>query len=237
MARLPLVACFHGGGSNSTIFSVQSARLQKYIEGDAELVFFDGPYESKAGPGVLPVFEDYAPFRTWFKARSDGSLIDDGSGYDAKGTDGVERAWKMMETRAPKEQWIGAMGFSQGTRVVGGLLLDQQRRSQKNESNGFNLRFGILCMGGGAPMETKHDDFQEYKTATTDAELVTIPTLHLHGLKDAILPNGRKQKDTHYSQEASTLCEIEYHHAMPWNMEDLGRFSNLIKKLLAKIRA
>lgn len=236
MAKIPLVACFHGGGSNSEIFTVQSVRLQKYIEKEVKLVYFDGPFESKAGPGVLPVFEDYKPFRTWFKARSDGTWIDDGSGYDAQGTDGVERAWKMMEMRAPKEDWIGVMGFSQGTRVVGGLLLDQQRRAEKNEFNGFNLRFGILCMGSGDPMKTKRDDFQEYNTTTTDAELITSPTLHLHGLKDKIIENGRKQKDAHYSKEASTLCEIDYHHAMPWNLEDLELFSDQMKRLFAKVR-
>jgi len=52
------------------------------------------------------------------------------------------------------------MGFSQGTRVVGGLLLEQMRLRQLGVPGlgvefwdlGITFRFGVLCMGGGAPM-------------------------------------------------------------------------------------
>jgi hypothetical protein len=52
------------------------------------------------------------------------------------------------------------MGFSQGTRVVGGLLLEQMRLREAgvpglgmdDGDEGIKFRFGVLCMGGGAPM-------------------------------------------------------------------------------------
>ena len=236
MAKRPRVACFHGGGSNSEIYDIQCARINTILKDYFECVFFNAPYERSAGPGVLPIFADYGPFRAWFTLGDDGSEIRDGSGYDSLGTDGLQRAWKMMEASAPKEDWIGVMGFSQGTRVAGGLLRDQQLRSARSEPNGFNLRFGILCMGGGDPMETKQNQIQQSYAATTDAQLITIPTLHLHGLKDGVLESGRKQKKIHYNEEASTLLEIDYHHAMPWNAEDVKRFTDQVKKLYESTR-
>jgi hypothetical protein len=47
------------------------------------------------------------------------------------------------------------MGFSQGTRIVGGLLLHQQKRREmgfpKKEGE-IEFKFGVLCMGSFAPM-------------------------------------------------------------------------------------
>lgn len=149
----PRIACFHGGGSNGAIFEVQCAKLQALLKDDFEFVYFDGPFQRLAGPGVLPVFEDYAPFRTWFKVDGDGNERGDGSGYDLVGGSGVDRVWDMMEAASPESgEWVGAIGFSQGTRVVGGLLLDQQRRDEAGNARGINLKFGVLCMGGGPPM-------------------------------------------------------------------------------------
>ncbi len=47
------------------------------------------------------------------------------------------------------------MGFSQGTRIVGGLLLDQQRRKElglRKAEGDIDFKFGVLCMGGAAPI-------------------------------------------------------------------------------------
>ncbi|KAI9667965.1 MAG: hypothetical protein M1821_000785 [Bathelium mastoideum] len=222
MAEHPLVACFHGGGSTGEIFNIQCARLQRLLKDELEFIFFDGPFKRPAGPGVLPIFEDYGPFRSWFKDWENLENTD-GGGFDASGKDGVQRAWEMMEERAPKEEWIGVMGFSQGTRAAGGLLLDQQRRLKENDSNGFNLRFGILCMPAGSVMETANTKFQE--------QPITIPSLHLHGLKDEFVDYSKKQTSTYYSPDTRNLFEIDYHHAMPWAADDLNHFAELIKKL------
>lgn len=94
----------------------------------------------------------------------------DGSGYDATGRDGVERVLGLMEARGREkgfgdECWVGVMGFSQGTRVAGGILLDQQRREKLKRENGalarravgegIRVAFGVLCNGGGVPMDSE----------------------------------------------------------------------------------
>ena len=143
----PCVACFHGGGSNSAVFSAQCERLQQILKQDLEFIFFDGPFEREAGPGVLPYFEGYAPFRSWLR-------VEDGKETtSADGIDGIERIWMLMAARRPRVQWAGVMGFSQGTRVAGGLLLDHQmRQKRKQDENGWNIQFGVMCMGSGAPV-------------------------------------------------------------------------------------
>jgi hypothetical protein len=155
ISNLPRIACFHGGGSTAAIYKVQCEQLAHLLQNDFQLVFFEGPFERSAGPGVLPVFADYAPFKSWFTQDERGERAD-GSGYDASGNDGVERVWRLMEDEGPGGEWVGAMGFSQGSRVAGGLLLDQQRRAALGlpKKTHIQLRFGVLCMGGGPPMES-----------------------------------------------------------------------------------
>ena len=249
MAPLPRIACFHGGGSNGAIFEVQCARLQDLLKTELEFVFFDAPFVRSAGPGVLPAFETYAPFRTWFKTDADGKLVGDGSGYDAVGTDGIERVRRLMHSVAGNPaNWVGVMGFSQGTRVVSGMLLDQQRRATAGIKNDFSFKFGVLCMGGAAPMES-HITNSQWNAATTrtgtdmnagnkqneamklEIELIRLPTLHLHGLKDVNLMPGREQLATFFDRSTTTLFEIDYHHAMPWNRPDLNQFAKLVKEI------
>jgi Serine hydrolase (FSH1) len=264
MARLPRIACFHGGGSNSDIFTVQCKRLQKVLENDFEFVYFDAPFERSAGPGVLPAFKDYAPFKTWFKIDENGRELSDGSGYDQLGTDGVERVLKLMEAEGPAEDWVGAMGFSQGTRVVGGLLFHQQRRAATGRPRDIDLKFGILCMGGRAPMESEishgtlkivwiispsFESIIDFDTAMNNdrstsglesaakskIELISIPTLHLHGLKDENLSNGRQQMASYYDPRTTTLYEIDYHHAMPWVTLEILQLAALIKRIYKNV--
>ena len=148
------IACFHGGGSTSEIFKVQCRSLQSLLRPGLEFVFFDAPFEWNAGPGILPAFKDYAPFKTWFTKDDGGKERSDGSGYDEERSErGIARVLKMIEAEGEGGEWVGAMGFSQGTRVVGGLLLQQQRRHEQGETpRSVLFRFGVLCMGGGEPM-------------------------------------------------------------------------------------
>ncbi|KJK67560.1 Serine hydrolase FSH1 [Aspergillus parasiticus SU-1] len=226
---LPRIACFHGGGSKGAIYEVQCSQLAGLLKNDFQFVFFDGPFESGPGPGVLPAFRDYKPFRSWFK--KDGSEIEqsDGSGYDISGRDGVERVWKLMEAAGPGGEWVGVMGFSQGTRITGGLLLDQQRRTAFGElGNTPKLKFGVLCMGGGAPMVSEIGH-QMADTGSTD--LIKIPTLHVHGLKDMFLALGRQQHATYYETGTSKVYDVDYHHAMPWYKHEVQRLAELIREL------
>ncbi|PYH92391.1 hypothetical protein BO71DRAFT_357385 [Aspergillus ellipticus CBS 707.79] len=235
----PRIACFHGGGSKAAIYDVQCSHLAKLLENDFQLVFFDGPFTRDAGPGILPAFRGYEPYKSWFTKDDTGAELSDGSGYDTTGRDGVERVWNLMEESDRQQQqkgeavgpWVAVMGFSQGTRMVGGMLLDQQRRADaawegEGERAGVRLKFGVCCMGAGAPMESEigtHFNF--------DNQVVKIPTLHVHGLKDMVLPLSRHQYETYYDSKAKRLYEVNYHHAMPWVKEEVEQLAYLIRQI------
>ncbi|KAL4878332.1 serine hydrolase FSH [Aspergillus karnatakaensis] len=250
---LPRIACFHGSGSNSSIYEIQCSFLTNLLADTLTLEFFDAPFPRSAGPGVLPAFEDYGPYASWFDTddRRSEEERNDGSGFDATGRDGIERVYKLMQARSGpgKGEWVGVMGFSQGTRVAGGLLLDQQRReevaSQGENGNvngngngngvspghGFNFKFGVCCMGGGRPMESE----VAYKL-TNPSTTIHIPTLHMHGLKDEYLELGREQLAKYYDPATAQLYEINYHHAMPWVKAEAEELARLIKELYVKTK-
>ncbi len=257
MTRLPLVACFHGGGSNASVMGSQCSRLQSLLSSTFEFVYFDAPFPRSAGPGVLPGFKDYGPFKTWFKIGEDGNTTNDGSGYDYVKGDGIERVLKMMLAKGAAHEWVGALGFSQGTRVVSGLLLDQQMKAEKGEEMDVELKFGVICMGSSGPMVSRSFgselDGSRFKSecnvdsviATENersavisaleigygVDLITTPTLHLHGLRDTNLNNGRKQLATFFEPESTRLLEIDYHHAMPWEKSDSLQFAEMVTEL------
>ena len=62
-------------------------------------------------------------------------------------------------------------------------------------------------------------------------ELVSTPTLHLHGLKDPHLHLGRKQLAGCFDKKFTTLYEIEYHHAMPWVQSEVNELAELIRQI------
>jgi predicted esterase len=164
---LPRIACFHGGGSNSLVFASQCKRLQHLLADEYEFVFFDAPFEREAGPGVLPYFKELAPFRTWMRPEfldDDESEVlqrviqlladDTAKRQRMKGAD-MQVGEGNGERERPVGKWIGAMGFSQGTRVVGGLLRwmeSVQHSDARSSYPDIDIQFGVLCMGSAKPM-------------------------------------------------------------------------------------
>jgi len=242
MSKPPRIACFHGGGSNKEVFEIQCAQLEILLKNEFEFIFFDAPFDRAAGPGILPAFEDYEPFKNWFRSELDGVyVLLDGSGYDESGKDGIARVKGLMRERGG--EWVAAMGFSQGSRVVAGLLLDQQRCVEEGRGyESLGLKFGVLCNGGKEPMGRSYQfsmfsswrlaDQQIAKTPEDPSkERIRIPTLHVHGLKDQYLHYGRAQYATYFDPSTATLHDIDYHHAMPWKPAEVEKLADKIREI------
>lgn len=230
MEALPRIACFHGGGSTGPIYEMQCEQLISQLSSTFEFVFFNAPFYRDPGPGVLPFFvpEKWGPYRTWFTRDANDEERGDGRGKDGKGEGGVERVLRLISEAGEGGEWVGCMGFSQGTRVVGGLLLDQQRRKElglpKAEGD-IDFKFGVLCMGGAAPMVS------DISYMTEDDGVINTPTFHLHGTKDFQYDNGKKQMKTYYDSSKVTVLDIDYHHAMPWHRADLVKFADMMRQI------
>jgi predicted esterase len=150
---LPRIACFHGGGSNGLVFAFQCARLQHMFAHEYEFVFFDAPFEWQAGPGVLPYFSNLAPFRTWIRPE----FLEDDERKAVKSVVQLMQENTLSRSEGAKKvgKWIGAMGFSQGTRVVGGLLrwMETVHHDDQNATyQDIDIQFGVLCMGSSGPL-------------------------------------------------------------------------------------
>ncbi|KAL4791332.1 serine hydrolase FSH [Aspergillus venezuelensis] len=239
------IACFHGAGSNAQIFEIQCSFLSSLLSPQYTLEFFNGPFTRSAGPGVLPAFDECGPYKSWFDPSAEINFTSgDGSGFDGVGRDGICRVLGLMEDRARERgfdvsEWVGVLGFSQGTRVAGGVLLDQQNWEAQGEGltgrtvgKGIRLSFGVCCNGGGAPMES-----EVFYKLDNPEKVVRIPTLHVHGLKDEFLTNGREQLARYYDASTTSLYEINYHHAMPWVKTESEELARRIKELDAKTKA
>lgn len=188
---LPRIACFHGGGSNSLVFASQCKRLQHLLAHEYEFVFFDASFEREAGPGVLPHFKELAPFRTWMKPE----FLDDDESEVLKRVirlmaDDTSRRQRMAgadmregedngDEKKQVGKWIGAMGFSQGTRVVGGLLRwmeSVQHRDTRSSHPDIDIQFGVLCMGSARPMSCNSASTRSSSSCSYTASL-SLPSL------------------------------------------------------------
>ena len=211
---LPTILCLHGHGTSAAIFEAQTRNVRQSLRAQYKFVFVDAPYESEAGPGVYPVFEDSGPFYSWF---SDDSL-DSTTSSKATELSGLSRYVEnaLAKNGVKTSEIVAVMGFSQGTIVASLLLLQAQWR----DARWANLRFGILLSGAC------RDDFI---TAFTEQKL-KLPTIHVHGLEDPFLMSSRKLQEVYHPKSANVL-EFDGGHHIPRRPADLGRLTSHIKEM------
>lgn len=184
---LPVILCLHGGGSTSTVFKIQCRRLIWTLGSQFKFVFVNAPHEGEPGFGMLPVFESCAPFYRWVTRRwklGEGptestpeheiDLIDTALDHAVVSEAGPQ-GWRNV---------VGVIGFSQGARLVGGLLLRQklwEKANPDDESGKWHLKFGVMVGGPYPPIAMSEEvDAQQYEV------LKTIPTVHAWGRDDHV---------------------------------------------------
>ena len=205
----------HGGGTNSTIFNIQTIRIQRLLSKSFDFVFVDGPFATVAGPDVLPTFDGCGPFLRW-------------AGYSAlphESLDAIESALKGRESDV-----VGVMGFSQGGKLGAGLLLMQQLRGD-DDTYPINFKFGIMLMSTTPPFVSK--EFWDRSD-----EIVTIPTLHVVGKEDIWYQDGLRLFQEHFDRSSSSLLEYDVGHRLPieqqHNVEIVSRIKILYEKSTGK---
>ncbi|KAF4548758.1 Serine hydrolase (FSH1)-like protein 2 [Elsinoe fawcettii] len=234
--RLPRILCFHGAGSNADIFACQARLLRKQLKSQFEFVFVDAPFEQGPGPGIVPAFQDSGPFYGWLPPSP-----------TRPGLEHEIEIMKLLETVLEKpenEPVIGVMGFSQGCRIAGGLLLRQQRLQKLREDNPPGVRFGILFMGAGEmcfpadlplvsamPRLLDHWAKDLSKSWGERAELVTIPTLHVQGMQDPIFPHCKEMARICFDSSSTSEVVVAAGHHMPTKPDDIKRCCEEIQRL------
>ncbi|MCJ1314369.1 hypothetical protein MMC25_008051 [Agyrium rufum] len=223
---LPKILCLHGAGTSAAIMRIQAIRLINLLRPNFEFVFLDGPLESVPGPGVLPVFEGFGPYKRWMtnvEEQSADALVEERIKVLEMVKDAVER----------NGPFVGIFGFSQGARISCGLLLLQQESKEPLT----NFQFGILA---GAPVPPAdflslpanrnnlreplviYDPlFELWGTSQYDYQppdprtRLRIPTLHVHGLSDPWLERQRLLLHTICDPRSARVYEFQGGHRLP----------------------
>ncbi|KAJ6788508.1 hypothetical protein PWT90_01622 [Aphanocladium album] len=104
------ILCLHGVGSSGEILEAQMSNLRRELDPSFELVFVDGPFECRRGPGV-PDYQD-GPFFSHTQSYSPVHMAE-----------AVECLEDILETEGPFD---GVFGFSQGAALTLSYLYQQQ---------------------------------------------------------------------------------------------------------------
>jgi Serine hydrolase (FSH1) len=248
---LPRILCLHGGGVTGAIFRAQ---FRSFLHNDRlrtrfRFVFVDAPFFCEEGVGVVPVYENWGPFRRWFRWLPEHPEID----ADACAGE-IEYAIESgMKADAGTGEWVGVLGFSQGAKLAASLLHEQQLRRVREGANGEveandrpNWQFGVI-MAGRAPLVSLSEDTEGLPFMQSaggiadgvDLDSITaypgmrlrLPTVHVHGLQDPGLHLHRRLVHDYCEPGSTTLVEWDGNHRIPLKKVDVEKVVDAILKV------
>ncbi|CAG9994468.1 unnamed protein product [Clonostachys byssicola] len=247
---LPRILCLHGGGVNSTIFRMQCRIIVKELRSTFRLCFADAPYTCGPGPGMIPTYKDYGPFRRWLRHKPEHQEVDSAEGAQAI-VDSLAEAIESDNRQGATGEWVGLLGFSQGAKVAASVLLmqDNERKNQLPPRLPCSFRFAVV-MAGSAPLITFDSDVLSSPYLVTPAQstalhlnfdsscrdassekahLVRSPTVHVHGLRDPGI-NLHWQLMEYYcqGQGGARLIEWDGDHRLPIRLRDVRAITTAI---------
>ena len=236
----PRILCLHGGGVNAEVFRLQARALIAKLSPYFRLVFADGPFFCDPGPGIVPVYEDYGPFRRWLRWLPDQQEVDASTAV-SEIEYCIENAVEADDLEGADGPWVGLLGFSQGAKVAASMLFRQQVRATKLgvQAAGSDWRFAVL-LAGRAPLVSFEPELVMNK-ALVDASQISegfanipddwslaggdhilkLPTVHVHGLKDPGLHLHRRLMNQYCDPESTRLVEWDGEHRVPIKKTDV----------------
>lgn len=179
------VLCLHGFAQNGAVFSAKASGIRKMLKkAGYHTIFIDAPI--KLTPADLPFAAsslgaddkaDDVDFRGWVYTQAEKFDIQ-------PSLDVVKKAY---QEHGP---FIGIMGFSQGSGIVGAILSSFNEVVGDEKAND-SLKFAILYSG----FKFDNKSVQHYYE-----KRITLPTLHVMGELDTLVSNER-------SQALADLCD------------------------------
>jgi predicted esterase len=238
----PTLLAFHGSGSNSTVHTVQLARLSRHLRKDFEIESMEAPFPSPAGPGVLPFFEGMGPYKRWLPPSEKLSLdgMKDGSGMRVMPEEVEELVRSTIQRiRSQGGSVVGLIGFSQGTKIVAGLLRgceirralasEEHRQAVWKETDWCDFSFALSVCGSYPPPLTPRQalhlitesELSKEEKFELETRKIQIPTLHVQGTEDEWKWTGKLLIEQCYevTEGKSEVCEHEGGHHYPQKTE------------------
>jgi predicted esterase len=221
---LPAILCLHGGGSNATVFKIQTRRLQWALNSQFRFVFARAPIEGTPGMGMLPVFKSCAPFYRWVSRRFKAGEAD----HEITPQEEVEAIDaildKVIEENGGYQSFAGVIGFSQGARLTIGLLLRQLLEIRDYGESKWQLKFGVVVGGPFPPISLTPPEME------IDYELLKqIPTVHAWGRVDPVREHCKPMFEVcDWMNTGSLFMDFEGGHHLPLKDNEARDLCNLM---------
>ncbi|KAE8852219.1 hypothetical protein PTNB73_01235 [Pyrenophora teres f. teres] len=249
----PRILCLHGGGTNARIFRAQCRVLERSLSPYFRLCYAEAPFSSKPGPDVVSVYKSYGPFKAWLRWSPEDPHRD--------ATSAIERiqcslldAMAEDDEKGATGEWVGLLGFSQGAKICASLLYMQQfsRDVFGIDTDWPQFRFAVLLAGRGPlvslipDMPVPHGLVPASAVTTTAVEeklrfpmldLIRIPTIHYHGLKDPNIQLHRRLLHEYFDKRYVRVQEWEGGHRIPIKTKDVNRLVEEIIDMAIQSRA
>ncbi|KAI9163911.1 putative enoyl reductase [Paramyrothecium foliicola] len=219
--------CFHGTGSKGSIFNVQMAKICYQLRDVFEFIFLDGPLESAAGPGVLPMFSGHEPYYGWFAGT--GTSVEHSIEIITATVKKAVKNWNATKTN-PDAAIVGAIGFSEGATALLLMLWQQQHRPVPGLPT-FQFAALSCCF---FPNEASLWLKARSREQGLSNAYINIPTLHIHGNRDFCLGRSRKLVRNHYQADFATVMVTEAGHHLPVRKEEVAEVARRIRQLFAE---
>ncbi|KAK9455099.1 serine hydrolase FSH [Dipodascopsis uninucleata] len=208
----------HGYTQSGSSFAKKSAGLRKALT----KLGFEALYAT--GPIALTVPEDASEEE---RARLSGIGYGEDSyawfiKNDSTGNyDGIDKSWTYLSDYIRKQgPFVGAIGFSQGAGILGLLCNNLQKLVPEHPP----LKFAVLFSG-----------FRSTVPEHQKLYPITLPTLHVLGQNDSIVPVERSQTLVDASEESNRTVYIHPGgHFVPSNREVVTYVNNWILDTLKR---
>lgn len=204
------------------------------------LVYAEAPFVTTTpGPDVLSVYAECGPFKRWV-------LTVEPNAVEKR----PEETWKAIDESLRVAmgrdegdgEWVGVLGFSQGAKIAGSLLLRLRERGDTMErilGQKLDFKVGVLMAGRGPFLPLVFDEDKDEEKIKTrwmfgagdkldyDSNLEAhrlirdIPTIHVHGLQDPGIDYHRVMLEDWCQCGTTTLIEWEGNHRLPLKTGDV----------------
>ncbi|KAK0613556.1 serine hydrolase FSH [Immersiella caudata] len=242
----PRILCLHGGGTNAAIFRLQCRSLMAKLS-QFRFVFVDAPVPCPPHPAISAVYGDaHGPCYRWLRYEDEHEEVDAQEASravlkqcrDAMDNDDDDAAG------GGTGEWVGLLGFSQGAKMAASILwlggwLDP-RPLPRPMGMDVRFRFAVL-LAASAPIVLldptgalkselpRHVDtadtvsmrFGDWPRSGQGDHAMGLPTLHVHGLQDALLPKQRKLVELYCKPGTARVVEWGGGHRLPFKPADV----------------
>ncbi|KAL8737322.1 MAG: hypothetical protein Q9181_001778 [Wetmoreana brouardii] len=236
--QLPRILCLHGGGSNARIFQAQCRALRAELSHCFRFVFVDAPFPSEPGPDVTSVYKNFGQYRRWLRSSPHHPHVPAQEAVEEI-EHALDSAKNQSDCQGATGEWVGIFGFSQGAKIAVSLLLRQQTYAAKLGKHfaPSNFRFAV-SIAGRPPLVSLDPEIlsdpalldasqlpvepgrRGSVTKCHEENILRLPTVHVHGLKDPGLPLHQALLENCCSKDAR-LVEWDGQHRVPIKTKDV----------------